>query len=319
MGHGPLPPYLTPMILFSHDAALRHVTPPGHPERVARIEAVAEALSDMTLDRRSCPPAEDGTLLRGHPQEYIDAITRAEPHEGLQQLDPDTWMSPGSVEAARRAVGGACAAVDAVMDARSEHPRAFVAMRPPGHHAEASRSMGFCLFSTVALAALHAAEAHGLTRIAVVDFDVHHGNGTQDVLWSEERVRFATSQQMPLWPGTGDPSERGAHGQVMNVPLAPGTGGAEMRRAYEQRVLPWLDAYAPELVLVSAGFDAHADDPLANLEWSDADFAWVTARLVELAEAHAGGRVVSCLEGGYDLGALGRSVRAHADALAEGL
>ena len=301
------------MILYAHDAATRHLTPPGHPERVERMEAVAEALSDLTLDRRTCPPAEDGTLLRGHPQSHIDAIARAEPHEGLAQLDPDTWMSPGSVEAARRAVGGACAAVDAVMDGG----RAFVAMRPPGHHAERDRAMGFCLFSTVALAALHAAEAHGLSRIAVVDFDVHHGNGTQDVLWAEDRVRFATSQQMPLWPGTGDPSERGAHDQVMNVPLDPGSGGAAMRRAYEGRVLPWLDEYEPELVLVSAGFDAHAEDPLANLRWSDEDFAWVTERLVELADRHAGGRLVSCLEGGYDLGALGRSVRLHVQALSE--
>ena len=302
------------MILFTHEATIRHVTPPGHPERVERIGAVMEALEGLTLDRREAPPAEDGTLLRGHPQSYIDGIAGAEPHEGIQQLDPDTWMSPGSVEAARRAVGGACAAVDAVMDGG----RAFVAMRPPGHHAEAERSMGFCLFSTVALAALHALEVRGLERVAVLDFDVHHGNGTQDVLWSEPRVRFATSQQMPLWPGTGEATERGAHDQVMNLPLRPGSGGAEMRRLYEREVLPWLDVYAPALVLVSAGFDAHEDDPLAGLNWGDEDFGWITDRVVEIAEAHAGGRVVSCLEGGYDLGALGRSARIHVERLSEG-
>jgi acetoin utilization deacetylase AcuC-like enzyme len=205
--------------------------------------------------------------------------------------------------------------VDMVMDGAAKN--AFVAMRPPGHHAETSTPMGFCLFGTVAIAARHALAAHGLSRVAVVDFDVHHGNGTQDLLWDEGRAFFISSHQMPLWPGTGTAQERGAHGNVLNVPLPPGTDGARFRQIYEDMVLPQLERFAPELVLVSAGFDAHRDDPLAQLELVEEDFAWITGALCDIAARHAGGRLVSVLEGGYDLGALGRSVAAHIRVLME--
>jgi acetoin utilization deacetylase AcuC-like enzyme len=233
------------------------------------------------------------------------------PAEGAAPLDPDTWLSPGSLVAARRAAGGACAAVDAAM--AGEGP-AFVATRPPGHHAEPARAMGFCFFSHAAVAARRAIEVHGLERVAVCDFDVHHGNGTQAALWDEPRARFVSSHQMPLYPGTGAPDERGAHDQIRNLPLRPGAGGATFARAWDE-ALGWLDGWAPELVIVSAGFDAHADDPLGGLRLVEADFAAITRRLVALAERYAGGRVVSLLEGGYDLAALGRSARAHAEAL----
>jgi len=214
-----------------------------------------------------------------------------------------------------RAVGGACAGIDRVMGAQGGN--AFVAMRPPGHHAETETPMGFCLFGTVAIAAKYAMQMYGLTRVAVVDFDVHHGNGTQDLLWDERRALFISSHQMPLWPGTGGPDETGAHGNVMNVPLKPGTDGAAFRRIYEDLVLPQLDRFAPELVLVSAGFDAHRDDPLAALDLLEEDFAWVTGALCDIAAKHAEGRLVSALEGGYDLPALGRSVAAHVKVLME--
>ncbi|MEM7488890.1 MAG: histone deacetylase family protein, partial [Pseudomonadota bacterium] len=229
------------------------------------------------------------------------------------QLDADTHMSPGSLRAARLAVGGAVRAVDAVMT--GEAPNVFVAMRPPGHHAETARPMGFCLLGTVAIAAKHALAAHGLTRVAVVDFDVHHGNGTQDLLWEEARTLFVSSHQSPLWPGTGAASERGAHDNVMNVPLPPRSDGALIRAKMDGEILPRLDAFAPELVLVSAGFDAHRDDPLAELNWTEDDFVWITERLCDLADAHAGGKLVSSLEGGYDLDALAASVAAHVDVM----
>ncbi len=299
------------MILYTHPDCARHLTPEGHPERPARLKAVLDALADLDLDRREAPPAEDADLLRAHPRSHLDRLARAAPESGRIPLDPDTWMSPGSLRAARLAAGAACAAVDAVL---ATPGRAFVAARPPGHHAEPETPMGFCLLSNAAIAARRAMEVHGLTRVALADFDVHHGNGTQAVLWGEPRARFATSQQRPLWPGTGARSERGAHGQILNLPLAPGAGGTAFASAWDE-ALDWLDAWSPELVVVSAGFDAHADDPLAGLELREDDFAALTARLAALADAHAGGRLVSLLEGGYDLAALGRSARAHVEAL----
>ena len=299
------------MILFTHLDGLDHATPEGHPERAARLPAVLDALDGLDLDRREAPLAADADLLRCHPQRYLDALAEASPEDGRTPLDPDTWMSPGSLRAARRAAGLACAAVDAVMDAPG---RAFVAARPPGHHAEAATAMGFCLFGTAAIAARRAMEVHGAGRVAVADFDVHHGNGTQALLWDEPRARFASSHQMPLFPGTGAPSERGAHDQIRNLPLSSGTAGAAFARAWDD-ALDWLDAWEPELVIVSAGFDAHADDPLASLALREDDFATLTRRLCELADRHAQGRVVSVLEGGYDLAALGRSARAHVEAL----
>lgn len=300
--------------LFTHDDAFHHVTPPGHPERVDRLRAVAAGLAGLPLDRREAPLAHDADILRCHPAAYLDSVRAAVPDEGWAALDADTMLSPGSWAAALRAVGGVCAAVDAVI--AGEVANAFVAMRPPGHHAERQTPMGFCLFGNVAIGAKRALDHHGLSRVAVVDFDVHHGNGTQDLLWDEARALFFTSQQMPLWPGTGDPSERGAHGQIVNIPLAPGSDGAVMRAAYAT-ALDRLRDWRPELILISAGFDAHADDPLAGLMWQAGDFAWLTHQLCDIAEEVCGGRVVSALEGGYDLAALQASVAAHVGVLEE--
>jgi acetoin utilization deacetylase AcuC-like enzyme len=302
-------------LIFAHESATAHKTPAGHPEQVDRIAAVERGLAGLAVKRRFSPLGDTADLLRCHPQAYIDRIRLAEPASGTVQLDADTWMSPGSYQAALRAVGGACAAVDAVLAGQDK--TAFVVARPPGHHAETATPMGFCLFGTVAIAAKRALYHHGLARVAVVDFDVHHGNGTQDLLWGEPRAFLATSQQMPLWPGTGDASETGAYGQILNLPLPPESTGATMRAAYEAQVFPALDAFKPDLILISAGFDAHANDPLANLNWHEDDFAWLTHRLCDLAATHAQERVVSCLEGGYDLGALQTSVAAHVSVLME--
>jgi acetoin utilization deacetylase AcuC-like enzyme len=305
-------------LLVENPAGLDHLTPPGHPERVERLEEINEALSAPEFDsltRIEAPMAAEASLLLGHPQLYIDAVRRQIPESGRQALDPDTWASPGSWDAALKGVGGCLAAVDAVLEGRSRN--AFVATRPPGHHAEKVRAMGFCLFSNVAIAARHALEVHGLSRVAVVDFDVHHGNGTQDVLWDEPRALFISSHQMPLYPGTGAASERGGSDNVLNLPLAPASGGTAMRGAYEGRVFPRLRAWQPELILISAGFDAHADDPLANLMWTEEDFAWITRGLCDVADEVCGGRVVSTLEGGYDLAALAASVAVHVTELKE--
>ena len=302
-------------LIFAHATSAQHNTPAGHPERVDRIAAVERGLAGLAVKRRISPLAAQADILRCHPQTYIDRIRLAEPASGTVQLDADTWMSRGSYQAALRAVGGACAAVDAVLAGQDK--TAFVVARPPGHHAESATPMGFCLFGTVAIAAKRALYHHGLERVAVVDFDVHHGNGTQDLLWGEPCAFLATSQQMPLWPGTGDASETGEHGQILNLPLPPESTGAMMRAAYEAQVFPALDAFKPDLILISAGFDAHAADPLANLNWHEDDFAWLTHRLCDLAATQAQGRVVSCLEGGYDLGALQTSVAAHVSVLME--
>lgn len=304
--------------LFAHDSPLRHITPPGHPERVARHEAVTGALAAerfAALDRREAPAAARADLLRCHPERYLDRVAQAIPAEGQRALDADTHVSPGSLEPALRGAGGCCAAVDAVL--AGEAGNAFVAMRPPGHHAERETAMGFCLFGNAAIAAKRALDHHGLGRVAVLDFDVHHGNGTQDLLWDEARALFASSHQVPLYPGTGASGETGAHDNVLNLPLPPGSGGAEMRRAWEGTILPRVRDWQPELIVVSAGFDAHADDPLANLEWQTEDFAWLTRRICELARETCGGRVVSTLEGGYDLQALAAGVAAHVDVLME--
>ncbi|MGP9789765.1 histone deacetylase family protein [Roseinatronobacter sp. NSM] len=303
---------------ITHPDAQLHQTPAGHPEQVARMAAIEAALAGAdfaALVRHDAPLASDAQVLRCHPEAYLDRIRRAIPAAGIYQLDADTHVSNGSLNAALRAAGGACAGVDMVL--RGDVRNAFVGMRPPGHHAETATPMGFCLFGTVAIAARHAMEQHGLSRVAVVDFDVHHGNGTQDLLWDDSRALFISSHQMPLWPGTGASDERGAHGNVINVPLAPGTDGATFRRVYEDIVLPQLDRFAPELVLISAGFDAHRDDPLAQLALQEQDFAWVTGALCDIAARHCDGRVVSVLEGGYDLPALSASVAAHVAVLME--
>ena len=303
--------------LYSHPACLAHVNPPGHPEQVARLEVIADSLAGpgfAALDRREAPLCAAEAPLLAHPASHITAIEAAAPGEGFAMIDADTSMSPGSLEAARRAVGGVCAAVDAVLGGEAD--KAFVAVRPPGHHAERSRAMGFCLFSNVAIAALHALENHGISRVAVLDFDVHHGNGTQDVLWNEPRARFVSSHQMPLYPGTGAASETGAHGNILNMPLAEGTGGREMRRAWEN-ALAGIESFAPQLVLISAGFDAHARDPLGGLNWQTEDYAWLTGAICDMAAKTCAGRVVSSLEGGYDLAALAESTAAHVTVLME--
>jgi acetoin utilization deacetylase AcuC-like enzyme len=301
--------------LITHADFLDHVTPEGHPERMKRLESILQALKGKPLANYGAPLATDDDLRRAHPQSHIDSVANAVPDEGLMPLDADTWVSPGSLTAARRAVGGALRAVDLVLS--GEVRNAFLACRPPGHHAETAKAMGFCLFSTVAIAAKHALDHHGLSRVAILDFDVHHGNGTQDILWDEKRAFFCSSHQSPLWPGTGREDERGAHDTILNIQLAPGSGSAVFRRRMEEDALVGIDAFAPELILISAGFDAHRDDPLAGLNLLEADFAWITHRLCELADQHCQGRVVSCLEGGYDLRALARSTAAHVDVLIE--
>jgi acetoin utilization deacetylase AcuC-like enzyme len=305
-------------LLVENLAGLSHVTPPGHPEQIPRLEAVTAALASpdfVGLDRLDAPAATTADLLLGHPERHIATIRAAIPEQGLNAFDGDTFASPGSWDAAVRGVGGCLAAVDAVLEGRATN--AFVATRPPGHHAEATRAMGFCLFGNAAIAARHALERHGLSRVAVVDFDVHHGNGTQDILWDEPRAMFVSSHQMPLYPGTGSPSERGGSNNVLNLPLDPGSGGDAMRSVYENRAFPALRSFAPELIVVSAGFDAHRADPLANLTWDETDFAWVTRAICQLAGEVCAGRVVSTLEGGYDLPALAASVAAHVSELME--
>ena len=300
--------------LITHKAFYDHVTPQGHPEQVARLDAVLGALGGMDLLRVDAPLAADDDLLRGHPKGHIDTIKAAAPSGGWRSLDADTHMSIGTLEAAYRAAGGVVKAVDLVM--AGEAGNAFVAVRPPGHHAERQTAMGFCFFGSIAVAAKHALEFHGLKRVAILDFDVHHGNGTQDLVEEDPRILFCSSHQMPLFPGTGVAHETGV-GNVVNVPLPDGCGSAKFRAAWEREVFPRVDAFKPELCLISAGFDGHADDPLAGMMLREDDFAWITGKLCDLADKHCSGRVVSALEGGYDLEALGRSARAHVDVLKE--
>jgi acetoin utilization deacetylase AcuC-like enzyme len=301
--------------LYTHPVCLAHDPGPGHPESPARLAAVLDALAKPpfdALDRRTAPRATRTQLERVHRADLVDEILSSAPATGWRRLDADTVMSPASAAAALHAAGAACAAVDSVL--AGEVQRAFCAVRPPGHHATASNAMGFCLFNNVAVAAAQALAVHGLARVAIVDFDVHHGNGTQDIFWNDPRVLYASSHQWPLYPGTGARAETGA-GNIVNAPLPAGAGSIDFRDAFNRIVLPALDDFAPQLVIVSAGFDAHRLDPLAGLELEADDYAWVTRRLVDLALRHADGRVVSSLEGGYDLGALAESSAAHVGAL----
>ena len=295
-------------LFITHPDCDAHVTPFGHPEQVARLEYIRAALEPVEgLMRKEAPLCADADILRCHPQHYLDKVSAAIPKDGWVSLDGDTHVTTGSEIAARRAVGGALRAVDAVLDEEAQN--AFVACRPPGHHAETDTAMGFCLFGNVSIAAKHALDARGLSRVAVIDFDVHHGNGTQDLLWDEPRAMFVSSHQMPLYPGSGAAHERGAHGQILNIPLSGNSDGAAMRSVYEQAVFPAVRKFAPELIIVSAGFDAHAADPLANLNWRTEDFVWLTREICNLADEVCQGRVVACLEGGYDLEALAASVK----------
>jgi len=298
-------------LLYAHPACLEHDPGRHHPESAARLRAVFDTLADpefARLERREAPEATLEDLLRVHPRAHVERLLRAVPRSGHVGIDADTILSPASGAAALRAAGAVIAATDAV--AAREADNAFCAVRPPGHHAEPERAMGFCLFNNIAIGALRARAVHNLNRIAVVDFDVHHGNGTQAAFEADSGLFYASTHQSPLYPGTGSASETGV-GNIVNAPLRPMAGSSQFRAAISERVLPALDAFRPEFVLVSAGFDAHRSDPLAQLQLDGEDYAWVTERLVEIADRHAGGRLVSTLEGGYDLPALGASVAAH--------
>jgi len=306
-------------LFITHPACLNHLTPPGHPERPDRLRAIERAFTDdrfRSLIRSEAPAADLDTIALCHPMAYVTAIRDASPKNGMVQIDADTSMSPGSFEAALRAAGGGAHAVDEVMAGRASN--AFVATRPPGHHTETARPMGFCLFNNAAIAARYAQKRHGIDHAAIVDFDVHHGNGSQDIFWSDKTVMYCSTHQMPLYPGTGARSERGAHDTVVNAPLSPGDGGAQFREAFESTILPRLRNFQPELVVISAGFDAHQRDPLANLNLLEADFLWATQKIMEVAQTSANGRVVSMLEGGYDLEGLANSATAHVSALMQG-
>jgi acetoin utilization deacetylase AcuC-like enzyme len=306
-------------LLLSHPACLNHLTPAGHPERPDRLRAIEQVLEDekfQSLARVEAPRGPLDVIALCHPMDYVEAIRDASPAEGLVRLDADTAMSPGSFEAALRAVGGAKLAVDEVMAGKASN--AFVATRPPGHHTETARPMGFCLFNNAAIAARYAQKTHGVERAAIVDFDVHHGNGSQDIFWSDKSVMYCSTHEMPLYPGTGAVGERGKFNTVVNAPLSAGDGGDAFKEAFETVILPRLREFKPDILIISAGFDAHTRDPLANLNLVEADYSWVTKKLMEVADAGAEGRVVSLLEGGYDLQGLSRSVAAHVTALMHG-
>jgi acetoin utilization deacetylase AcuC-like enzyme len=306
------------LLFFTHPAGIAHDPGPGHPEAPVRLRTVLEAVEKAAipgLERREAPEASLEQIRRVHPEPYPTRILEAVPSSGYARLDADTVVCPASGEAALRAAGAACAAVDGVVAGKAR--AAFCAMRPPGHHAEPMQAMGFCLFNSIAVGAMQARRVHHLSRLAILDFDVHHGNGTQDIFWDDPDTLYVSTHQSPLYPGTGRATERGIKGNVLNCPLPPGTGGAAWRQVVERHVLPLMDSWRPELVLISAGFDAHAADPLANLMLVEDDFAWVTRELARIAGRHANGRIVSVLEGGYDPPALARSVVAHLRALAE--
>ncbi|TVQ38671.1 MAG: histone deacetylase family protein [Geminicoccaceae bacterium] len=306
------------VFLYTHPAALQHDTGPGHPEAAIRLQRILKALDDtpdLHLVRYEAPRATRDVLARAHTATHVANILDQVPLRGRMPIDADTWLSPGTGEAALRAAGGVVAATDAVLAGRAK--RAFVAMRPPGHHAEPALAMGFCFFNNIAVGAHHALAVHGLERVAILDFDVHHGNGTEAIFEAEPRVLYASIHQAPLFPGTGHVDDVGV-GNIVNTPVPGGTTGPRWRAALEARILPAMDAFRPQLVMISAGFDAHASDPLASLLLTETDFTWVTDRMVELANRHADGRVVSVLEGGYDPDALARAVVSHLRALGVG-
>ena len=300
--------------LYEHPIFLEHVTPAGHPERSDRIRAINVALEHPNferLERRPAPQANEDAVLLAHPEEHLIAVMREIPEEEgeINQIEADTYASSKSLQAALTGIGGAMAAVDDVFTGRADN--VFVAARPPGHHAEKMTAMGFCFFNNAAIAARHAQRTHGAERIAIVDWDVHHGNGTQDIFWDDASVLFCSTHQMPLYPGTGAKDEKGTHNTIVNAPLSPNVGSDHFREAFKSRVLPALDDFRPDLIIISAGFDAHHRDPLAQINLTGEDFDWATGRVLELADRHAKNRVVSLLEGGYDLEGLAESAGMH--------
>ncbi|MGO7587052.1 histone deacetylase family protein [Rhizobium ruizarguesonis] len=300
--------------LYEHPIFLEHVTPAGHPERSDRIRAINVALEHPNferLERRQAPQANEDAVLLAHPEEHLIAVMREIPEEEgeINQIEADTYASSKSLQAALTGIGGAMAAVDDVFTGRADN--VFVAARPPGHHAEKMTAMGFCFFNNAAIAARHAQKTHGAERIAIVDWDVHHGNGTQDIFWDDPSVLFCSTHQMPLYPGTGAKDEKGTHDTIVNAPLSPNVGSDHFREAFKSRVLPALDDFRPDLIIISAGFDAHHRDPLAQINLTGEDFDWATGRVLELADRHAKNRVVSLLEGGYDLEGLAESAGMH--------
>jgi acetoin utilization deacetylase AcuC-like enzyme len=303
-------------LYIAHPACLDHQTPFGHAERPDRIRAIERALEKerfTSLIREQAPMAEMESLALAHPEDHILRLRDISPREGIVRIDEDTVMSPGTYEAALRGAGGAVLAVDEVMTGKVRN--AFVAMRPPGHHAERVTAMGFCFFNNAAIAARHAQKKHGAERVAIFDWDVHHGNGTQDIFWSDKTVLYCSTHEAPLYPGTGARSETGDHGTIVNAPLSAGEGSEAFREAVDTVIVPRIDSFAPDLIIISAGFDAHWRDPLASLNLTESDFAWATQKLMDLADRHCGQRIVSVLEGGYDLEGLAKSTAFHLDAL----
>lgn len=304
-------------LIFEDESFAAHETPDGHPERAGRYAAAQARLMQgdlAAIERRRPPLASREMLARAHPGNFIAEVEAAAPSAGMTPLDPDTWLGPSSLTATLKASGGACAAVDAVMAGAADN--AFLLARPPGHHAEAERAMGFCIFNSAAVAAFHARANHGAERIAVVDFDVHHGNGTEAIFWDDQNAFFASSHEFPQYPGTGRQTDRGGFGNIANAPLPTGANGDQFRRVWGEQLLPALDAFDPDIILISAGFDAHCADPLGGLELVEDDFVWVTDEIMSVAASKCDGRVVSLLEGGYDLNALAESVAAHVGTLA---
>jgi len=304
--------------LYTHPIYLEHLTPPGHPERPDRLRAIAKVLEEdvfSDLDRKQSPFGDEETILACHPEAFLEKVRRSIPEEGIRSVDADTSVSPKSWEAALTAIGAANAAVDDVFSGDADN--VFVASRPPGHHAEKTTAMGFCLFNNAAIAARHAQKKHGAERVAIVDWDVHHGNGTQDIFWDDPTVLYCSTHQMPLYPGTGAKDETGA-GNIVNAPLSPRTGSDLFREAMRSRVLPAIANFAPDLIIISAGFDAHHRDPLAEINLTEDDFDWATGQLLDKAARHSDNRLVSLLEGGYDLQGLSFSVAAHIKRLMKG-
>ena len=305
-------------LIISHKDCLSHIEPTGHPEQVMRLLEVIKRLKFeefKNLIWKEAPIATNEQILLGHSKKYVEFIENIQKSNHITHLDADTYFGKGSLNAAKRGVGANISAVNAVMS--GDFNNAFSAIRPPGHHAETEKAMGFCIFGNVAIAAKYAIENHKLKRVAVVDFDVHHGNGTQEILWDDPNVLFVSTHQMPLWPGSGTHEEHGKHQNILNIPIQANTDGPAFRQKFDEIILPRLDSYKPEILIISAGFDAHYKDPLANIELMTEDYEWITHRLCDIADEHADGRLISSLEGGYNLAALAESVAVHVKVLME--